>query len=489
VKELRIRARHRARRNAREGRLAIFRHAVRRPVRGLAAAALKSPANSPEIRHYLNPKSSATVFCSGARSPPLLRNRNTVTPSAPVHRRHPYTVGTRDTVTPFHRGTDQLHTVTPEIRNTETPAHRLLATPGVFQNPADLLGCLQTSADGLNSIHGGRKPMEARSPNTILRRILEDNSKAPAATPGLLCPACDKPGIKSGSRRTRRGRIQRLYCRPCERGFCESALPRRHYSAATIVETVTTYNLGRTLDDTQREIAKRFRTVVPQSTIHSWLKQFAAVCTFSRFRKRYSFSEEETIQSRTFSHRQEYKFKFHRLKANIQCRREFPAIRRYLWQIAENCPNQLFQEGGARCSDGNLPDLQLKLVRKDTSAVPLAKLGLVLAKHRRARHEAVQRFMLANDSATIAVEVPVYLFPKEAPDLKLADVLTGHIDVLQVRFGKVWILDYKPEAKRETRAKYQLYLYARALSVRTGIPLSRFGLAYFDDRDYFEVIG
>ena len=43
------------------------------------------------------------------------------------------------------------------------------------------------------------------------------------------------------------------------------------------------------------------------------------------------------------------------------------------------------------------------------------------------------------------------------------------------------------QAKREKRAKYQIYLYARALSVRTGIPLSRFALAYFDDKDYFEV--
>jgi hypothetical protein len=96
--------------------------------------------------------------------------------------------------------------------------------------------------------------------------------------------------------------------------------------------------------------------------------------------------------------------------------------------------------------------------------------------------------MLANDSATIAVEVPVYLFPNEAPELKLTDVLTGHIDVLQVRYGKVWILDYKPEAKHETRAKFQLYLYSRALSARTGIPLRYFGLAYFDDKDYFEVV-
>jgi ATP-dependent exoDNAse (exonuclease V) beta subunit len=127
------------------------------------------------------------------------------------------------------------------------------------------------------------------------------------------------------------------------------------------------------------------------------------------------------------------------------------------------------------------------LARKDTNAVPLAQLGLVLAESRRGRHEAIQRFMLANDSATVAVEVPVFLFPHEAADLRLTGVLTGHIDVLQIRYGKVWILDYKPDARRETRAKFQLYLYARALSARTRIPLSCFGLAYFDDKDYFEV--
>jgi transposase-like protein len=330
--------------------------------------------------------------------------------------------------------------------------------------------------------------METQSPNTILERILDDNHKGPTPVSELVCPDCRKPGVKSGRRKTSRGRIQRLCCRSCDRNFSASPLPRRQYSPSTLLETVTAYNLGRTLENTQRHIAKRFRTTVPESTIHSWIGQFASVCTFSRFRKRYSFSEEEVIQSRTFSHRQEYKFKFHRLKTNILCRQQFPAIRRYLWHIAENCPNELFQEGGARCSDGNLPAMSLRLVRKDTNAVPLARLGLVLAKHRRGRHEATQRFMLANDSATIAVEVPVYLYPNEAPDLKLADALTGHIDVLQIRYGKVWILDYKPEAKRETRAKFQLYLYARALSTRTRIPLSRIGLAYFDDKDYFEVM-
>ena len=95
--------------------------------------------------------------------------------------------------------------------------------------------------------------------------------------------------------------------------------------------------------------------------------------------------------------------------------------------------------------------------------------------------------MLTNDSATVAVEVPIYLHPHEAKDLELTGVLTGHIDIVQVRGQRVWILDYKPDARRETRAKYQLYLYVRALSARTGIPLSLFRLAYFDDKDYFEV--
>lgn len=331
--------------------------------------------------------------------------------------------------------------------------------------------------------------METKTPDTILNRILHANAKTPREIIEVVCPRCEKPGDKAGTRRTGRGPVQRFHCRTCEQHYSASPLPRRHYSAATVVEAVTAYNFGSTLEQTQAHISKRFRRVVPESTIHSWVRQFARVCTFAPYRKKYSLSEEDTIQTRTFNHKQEYKFKFHRLKTNLLCKVRHPQIRRYLWHIADHCPNHLFQEGGARCSDGNLPELKLELIRKDTNAVPLARLGLSLAKDRRGRHEAIQRFMLANDSATVAVEVPVYLYPNEAPDLKLTAPLTGHIDVLQVRFNKVWILDYKPDARKETRAKNQLYLYSRALSVRTGIPLWRFGLAYFDDRDYFEVAG
>jgi ATP-dependent exoDNAse (exonuclease V) beta subunit len=65
--------------------------------------------------------------------------------------------------------------------------------------------------------------------------------------------------------------------------------------------------------------------------------------------------------------------------------------------------------------------------------------------------------MLANDSTTIAVEVPIWL-DKSAIAVLNAEhgiylpsgtggAITGHIDFLQVRNGAVHILDYKPDAR------------------------------------------
>lgn len=293
--------------------------------------------------------------------------------------------------------------------------------------------------------------------------------------------------MKAGSRRTGLGRTQRFFCASCRQNFGAAAIPRRRYAARTILEAITAYNLGHTLADARAKVSRLAK--VPASTLHSWIGQFSPVCTFSKFRKKYSLDPDDVLHSKTFEHKQEYKFAIHRFKANVLCKRLFPQVRQYLWHVSENCPNHLFQAtDGARCSDGNLPSLELRLLAKETNAQALAKLGLLLAKRSKDRHPAIQHFMLVNDSATIAVEVPVYLHPHEAPALGLPGVLTGHIDVLQIRGNRVWILDYKPEAQRERFAKYQIYLYARALSVRTGIPLSRFGMAYFDDKYYFEVM-
>ena len=72
----------------------------------------------------------------------------------------------------------------------------------------------------------------------------------------------------------------------------------------------------------------------------------------------------------------------------------------------------------------------------------------IVKQNNHARHAALQRFMLANDSTTI---------------------------------GAIHILDYKPDA---TTGKpfAQLTVYALALSHLTGIPLFDFKCAWFDER-------
>ena len=64
-------------------------------------------------------------------------------------------------------------------------------------------------------------------------------------------------------------------------------------------------------------------------------------------------------------------------------------------------------------------------------------------------------------------------------------MITGHIDILQIRNGMIHILDYKPNAAKEQPIE-QLTLYAMALSRLTGLRLFEFKCAWFDEKDYFE---
>jgi len=103
--------------------------------------------------------------------------------------------------------------------------------------------------------------------------------------------------------------------------------------------------------------------------------------------------------------------------------------------------------------------------------------------HNKRRHDELQRFMLATDSVTVAVEVPIFLsagdveyFRKKLGfhvPIETPTTLTGHIDFVQVRNGFIHILDYKPKARLE-KPIAQLMVYALALSRRTGLKLYDF---------------
>lgn len=93
-------------------------------------------------------------------------------------------------------------------------------------------------------------------------------------------------------------------------------------------------------------------------------------------------------------------------------------------------------------------------------------------------------FMLENDANTIAMEIPLWLHEHELEEYEkifsCKTPLTGHIDLVRIENGKIWIWDYKPNAHLEKYAATQTYFYAYMLSKRTGIPLSEFRCGYFD---------
>ena len=106
--------------------------------------------------------------------------------------------------------------------------------------------------------------------------------------------------------------------------------------------------------------------------------------------------------------------------------------------------------------------------------------------------------MLANDSSTLAVEVPIWLAPADIAALEaehgitllpagsVAESITGHIDFLQVRNGTVHILDYKPDA-RTNRPIAQLTVYALALTrLVPGLKLFDIKCAWFNEEEYCE---
>jgi len=103
--------------------------------------------------------------------------------------------------------------------------------------------------------------------------------------------------------------------------------------------------------------------------------------------------------------------------------------------------------------------------------------------------------MLANDSCTIACEVPVYITAEEIAYYKSRGFsrtlpespkpITGHIDVVQARNGLIHLLDYKPKA-RHIDPVNQLVVYALAFASRTRLPVKVLKCAWFDEKDYFE---
>jgi len=275
------------------------------------------------------------------------------------------------------------------------------------------------------------------------------------------------------------------------------------YPLKVILDTISLYNRFHSMEEAAKQVSEKYGLKVSFQNIPNWLKDFEEYLPFLRMRgfieKKYD-KRDILVESKMF-HGQIYDFKYHRAKTDCLIDDDFKnykfrPLQEFLELVTAECPHSIFKETEQRASQyKGIFDLeQVKIIPRNNLAVRNTRLVMQTISNNKLRHSVLQDFMLVNDSVTVATEVPILLDEDDIRhyqselgfklplELKL---ITGHIDLLQIRNGAIHILDYKPSAKKQKPVD-QLTLYALALARLTGLRLFHFKCAWFDEDDYFE---
>lgn len=356
------------------------------------------------------------------------------------------------------------------------------------------------------------------------------------------CPKCASADfVKRGIKRKKLENVQIYLCKNCGKTFVEPDQKGKHYPMRLVIEGMSYYNLGFGLKETCQLLNQKFGVNPGASTLGGWVTQYSGLCRYARLRPYAAkmCKPSETVEVTTMAHRQIFRFRYHRPKMALALQefknRHLEPLKDYLDAVSAETPHQYFQDG-LRISEikTKFDKAQMIIKSKHNYANELARFALQAVKENKQRHEELQRFMIANDSVTVATEVPVYIRREDVEHLEnqlnfkileredidrpraevepalgtkprkpkgdakagylivkgkkekvLPRLLTGHIDIVQVRNGMCHLLDYKPDAAKEKPIE-QLTWYALALSRLTGLRLYEFKCGWFDENDYFE---
>ena len=335
--------------------------------------------------------------------------------------------------------------------------------------------------------------------------IHHDKEPTPhTAKPPERCPYCrGRKLVRKGVRRKKLETVQRWACLSCGRLFTPgpSALRNKTYPLVVILDGLTWYDLGYPLLEVCARIKSRHGLAVVPSTVSAWLAEHRSLCAYRRLRAagRKLFPARRILRSVKLYHQQVYSFVIHRAKLALlleaRANARFVGLARFLEEAPQLCPHELFRES-ARASQtkGSFDTTKAIVTTKENFATASAALVVPMVGDNHRRHETLQRFMLANNSVTVAVEVPIWITTAELTALAAehgvtlpveGGAITGHIAFLRLRNGAVHILDYKPDA-RTNRPIEQLRIYALALSRLAEIPLFDIKCAWFNENEYCE---
>lgn len=302
----------------------------------------------------------------------------------------------------------------------------------------------------------------------------------------MRCPDCGSTYIvRCGKRETKRGNRQQYHCNNCGKRFVYNPFPGKTYRPKVIVNSIKLYYSGYTLSETSKKINRRYKANTSSSTIHNWIDEFRDICSYSKRRKKHGdFYDPPLIESTTFYHSDlRYDFRYHigKLEDASSYR---PNVVDFIKDVPDICPHELFNKDSQemkRASNQNLKfSARPNTYSTKNQACQLADLSLRANKNRKKRHDDVETFMLTCDGATVATELPVWYYDKDQECS-----ITGHIDIVQIRTGKIYLLDYKPKAEKRSPFS-QLYAYSKAFSYRTETPLKKIRAAWFDENTYIQ---
>ena len=398
-----------------------------------------------------------------------------------------------------------------------------------------------------------KTPIDEVIPRVVLE---ETNPIAGAVQSGkTLCPYCGSGDfVRRGTRKKKHERVQLYLChnKECGRTFTSEESKGRRYPIKLVIEGMSYYNLGFTLKQTCSILKQKFKAAPDEQSLAKWIDEYKSLCRYERMRP-YAmklYGPMDVIERVTLAHKQLYNFRYHRAKIRFMLdeykNRDFRPLKDFLDSVASETPHQQFLDGERMSEIRSRFDKADMIVKsKKNYANYLTEFALKGARSNKLRHDTVQRFMIANDSVTVATEVPVIIRKEDIEHMQrqlgfeivgengisfkrrtareekkkgrpgagvakgighgrlgtrasisttgnvgsgnshLPKILTGHIDLVQIRNGAVHILDYKPNAAKEKPIE-QLTWYALALSRLTGLRVFCFKCAWFDEKDYFE---
>src|ERR1022692_3390994 len=137
--------------------------------------------------------------------------------------------------------------------------------------------------------------------------------------PPERCPHCGSPKIATKGCRLKKLETIRLYhCRSCDRRFTPGprGLRNKTYPVGEILEALTDYNRGHSLEEVSRRHSSRYGHAVSPATISRWLSAHPGLTTYRRLREegRRLFAPSQLIRIIKLYHAQVYEFGYHRAK-------------------------------------------------------------------------------------------------------------------------------------------------------------------------------